>query len=71
METNTPLPISEQKILNMVKDGYVYKEIGPKLGLSYATVKMHMRLCCARLGARNMTHAVVIALRRGYIKLGI
>lgn len=68
---NNPLSIREQQILNLMKDGYYYKEIADKLGISIHTIKTHVRLAIARLGAKNSTHAIIIALRRRYIDLGV
>lgn len=65
------LTVREEQILNLMKEGYMRKEIGVKLGLSSHTIRMEVRILLAKLDARNGTHAVIIALRRGLIKLGI
>lgn len=38
------------------------------LGIAYGSLKVHLALAYAKLGARNSAHAVAIALRRGLIE---
>jgi DNA-binding CsgD family transcriptional regulator len=45
------------------------KEIGQKLDISEETVKMHLKNAAAKLNARDRTHAVGIAIRRGIFTL--
>jgi DNA-binding CsgD family transcriptional regulator len=47
--------------------GMTTKEIAEAMGLSVVTVGSHRNAALARLGARNCTHAVVLAIRQGLI----
>jgi DNA-binding NarL/FixJ family response regulator len=55
----------EQNVLTFVCAGMQNKEIGRELNLNEATVKMHVKSVCAKLGAKNRTHAAMIARRDG------
>lgn len=61
------LTFREWQVLDLAREGLSHKEIAERLGISPVTVKVHLRFAIARLGARNTTNAVVIAIRRGYI----
>ena len=52
-----------REILQLLADGESTTVAARELGLSEETVKTHMKNTMARLGARNRTHAVAIALR--------
>jgi DNA-binding NarL/FixJ family response regulator len=56
----------EMKVLKCITDGQTNKEIAQTLNLSEVTVKMYMRAICTKLGAKNRTHAAMIALQRGF-----
>jgi DNA-binding NarL/FixJ family response regulator len=43
------------------------KLIADRLHLSEATVKGHMKSILSKLGASDRTHAVMIAMKRGFI----
>lgn len=60
----------QKEILEFLREGYIAKEIAGKLGISTQTVKNHLVVAREKLGAKNTTHAVVIAIRKGYITLG-
>jgi len=53
----------QREILQMLADGGSTVHAARQLGLSEETVKTHTKNILARLGARNRTHAVAIALR--------
>jgi two-component system, NarL family, response regulator len=53
----------QREILQMLADGGSTIQAARELGLSEETVKTHTKNILARLGARNRTHAVAIALR--------
>jgi DNA-binding NarL/FixJ family response regulator len=55
----------ERRVLVLVADGKVNKQIGASLGLSPLTVKNHLARIRARLGAGDKAQAVAIALRAG------
>jgi DNA-binding NarL/FixJ family response regulator len=53
----------QREILQLLADGGSTVVAARELGLSEETVKTHTKNILARLGARNRTHAVAIALR--------
>jgi DNA-binding NarL/FixJ family response regulator len=53
-----PLSRRQAEILIELEDGATNKEIARKLGISVATVKMHVRALFNLAGARNRTEAV-------------
>jgi DNA-binding NarL/FixJ family response regulator len=54
----------QRQILQLLADGESTTVAARELGLSEETVKTHIKTALARLGARNRTHAVAIALRQ-------
>ncbi|HEX4166504.1 MAG TPA: response regulator transcription factor [Bryobacteraceae bacterium] len=59
----------EVEVLSLVARGFGNKEVGDVLGTASGTVKMHVQSILGKLGAKDRTHAVTIALRRGIIHL--
>lgn len=57
----------QREILQLLADGESTTVAARKLDLSEETVKTHTKHALARLGARNRTHAVAIALRESLI----
>ncbi len=57
----------EEQILALLCDGQQNKEIAHTFGIQEVTVKMHMRSVIRKLGARNRTHAAMIARDRGLV----
>lgn len=57
----------QREILQLLADGGSTSAAARELGLSEETVKTHTKNMLARLGARNRTHAVAIALRESLI----
>jgi DNA-binding NarL/FixJ family response regulator len=51
----------------MVASGTPNKVIACELALAEPTVKSHLKNIFQKLGANDRTHAVTIAMRRGYI----
>lgn len=66
-----PLTVRNEEILSLAREGYAYKQIALMVHppCTEKTVKWHVREIILKLGARNRTHAVVIAIRRGYLNL--
>ncbi|MBS1821582.1 MAG: response regulator transcription factor [Acidobacteria bacterium] len=58
----------EVEVLKAVATGSSNKQVGTMLGISEDTVKGHMKNVLAKLKANDRTHAVLIALKRGYLK---
>src|SRR5437868_3939509 len=48
----------EAQVLELLSRGFLYKEIGETLGLSYATVHTHIRHIYEKLHVRSRTEAV-------------
>ncbi len=57
----------EVEVLKMVASGTPNKVIAYELALAEPTVKSHLKNIFQKLGANDRTHAVTIAIRRGYI----
>jgi DNA-binding NarL/FixJ family response regulator len=57
----------EIEVLRKVATGTSNKIIASHLSLSEATVKCHMKSILSKLGANDRTHAVTIALKRGFL----
>ena len=58
----------QREILQLLANGESTTAASRELGLSEETVKTHTRNALGRLGARNRTHAVAIALRESLIE---
>lgn len=54
-------------VLRLAADGMTNKEIARDMDASEVTVKMHMRMICKKLGARNRAHAAMISRERSLI----
>jgi two-component system, NarL family, response regulator len=63
------LTAREQEVLQLVADGLRNKEIARVIGRSNETVKDHLQSILQKLGARDRTQAVTLALQRGIIRL--
>jgi DNA-binding NarL/FixJ family response regulator len=59
----------EMEVLREVAAGNANKIIAVHLNISEDTVKTHMKIILAKLGANDRTHAVTIALKRGIIEI--
>lgn len=57
----------ELEVLRLVAQGNSNRETGVLLTIKEETVKAHMSTILAKLGAKDRTHAVTIALRRGIL----
>lgn len=51
----------EARVLRLISEGNTNKQIAWEMDCSEATVKMHVRGACEKLGANNRAHAVVRA----------
>ncbi len=69
-EHSSHLTARELEILKLVAQGKANKEIGEQLSLSENTVKNHVKSILAKLNAKDRTHAVTEALKRGLFQLG-
>jgi len=59
----------EIEILEYVARGYSNKQIGHVLGISEQTVKNHIASIMYKLKASDRTHAVVLAIRNGWLAI--
>jgi two-component system, NarL family, response regulator len=59
----------ELDVLRFIAAGNANKEIAARLSLSEETVKRHVTSILSKLAAKDRTHAVTIALKRGIIEL--
>lgn len=62
------LTAREIEVLQHVASGNANKMIADRLNISEDTVKAHMKSILSKLGANDRTHAVTIAMRRGFLE---
>jgi DNA-binding NarL/FixJ family response regulator len=62
------LTAREIDILTRVAKGNSNKIVASQLDISEATVKYHLKSILSKLGANDRTHAVTIAMKRGFIE---
>jgi two-component system response regulator DegU len=62
-----PLTQREMQILNYIADGNTNKKIARILEISEQTIKNHVSAILRKLNANDRAHAVVLAIRRGWI----
>jgi len=58
------LSARERECLSLVASGYPSKAIGHMLGISKKTVDLHLSNAKAKLGAKNLPHAIALAMAR-------
>ena len=63
------LTTRELEVLHLIRDGYKNKQIAERLSISDNTVDFHVKNIIDKLGAKDRTHAVTIATRRGLLPL--
>lgn len=63
------LTTREQAVLERIVAGRANKEIASDLNISEATVKSHINSLLGKLGVADRTHAAVMALQRGLVRL--
>lgn len=59
----------ECEVLRWMMEGFSNPEIAKQLYVSSETVKSHLSHCLSKLGVRDRTQAVVLALRSGQLAL--
>lgn len=67
--THTKLTARELSVLEMIAKGKSNKEVGDTLGIVEGTVKIHVTSILCKLGVTDRTQAVIIAIKRGLLKL--
>ena len=65
-----PLTHREMQILNYIADGNTNKKIALVLKISEQTIKNHVSAILRKLNANDRAHAVVLAIRSGWISIG-
>ena len=65
-----PLTQRERQILTYIAEGNTNKQIANILNISEQTIKNHVSAILRKLNANDRAHAVVLAIRRGLIRLG-
>jgi DNA-binding NarL/FixJ family response regulator len=65
-ETLTP---SEQRIVELIVEGFNNKAIAEKLFISENTVKSHIKNIFGKLGANDRAQVVSLAVKRGFVTL--
>ncbi len=66
----TPLSHREMEILRYVAEGNPNKRIASALNISEQTIKNHITSTMRKLNANDRTHAVVLAIRNGWLNIG-
>jgi len=67
--TGEALTEREAEVLSHVSSGNRNRDIAQRLYISQETVKVHLKNIMGKLGAKDRTQAVAIAVRRGIIQL--
>jgi DNA-binding CsgD family transcriptional regulator len=65
-----PLSRREREVVALVAGGATGREVGEALSVTSATVETHIRNAMRRLGARNRSHLVTLAILRHEIEVG-
>src|ERR1700678_2526414 len=63
------LTTRELEVLRLIRDGYRNKQIADQLAIAETTVNFHIKNLVDKLRAKDRTHAVTIALRRGLLQM--
>jgi DNA-binding NarL/FixJ family response regulator len=63
------LSTRELEVLRLIANGHRNKSVANELSISEDTVKMHVKNTMAKLNANDRTHAVTIAIQRGFISV--
>lgn len=63
-----PLTAREREVLEELGRGHSNRAIAESLGIAEGTVKLHMKSILSKLDASSRADAIVIAIKRGYLK---
>ena len=64
-----PLTEREREVLSLVAEGYSNKQVAAELRICEGTVKNHLTCIMTKLRASDRTHAVVTAVRLGWLAI--
>jgi DNA-binding NarL/FixJ family response regulator len=67
--SDEPLTPREIDVLSHATEGNRNRDIAKRLFISEETVKVHIKHILSKLGATDRTHAIALAVRRGFIRL--
>lgn len=67
---NRALTAREVEVVEQLRRGFTYEQVGIALGVSSNTVRSHIRAIYEKLGASSRTEAVLCALQLGLIRAG-
>jgi len=65
----TPLSPRETEIMKYIAEGNSNKRIAYALGIGEQTIKNHITSIMRKLNANDRTHAVVLAMRKGWLNI--
>ncbi len=63
------LTTREMEVLRLIRDGFRNKQIADELAIAETTVNYHIKHLLDKLQAKDRTHAVTIAIRRGLLQV--
>ena len=64
-----PMTGREREVLSLVAEGFSNKLVAAELGIGERTVKNHLTSIMTKLRAADRTHAVVTAVRLGWLAI--
>ena len=64
-----PMSGREREVLSLVAEGFSNKLVAAELGIGERTVKNHLTSIMTKLRAADRTHAVVTAVRLGWLAI--
>lgn len=59
----------QEEVLQLISEGLSNQEIAARLNIVEGTVKAHVKSILAKLGARDRTQAISLAMHRGLVRL--
>nr|WP_044177058.1 response regulator transcription factor [Granulicella mallensis] len=63
------LTVRELEVLALIRDGHANKQVADILGIAETTVNFHISNLVKKLKANDRTHAMAIAVRRGFLEI--
>lgn len=69
--TGTPLTPRERQVLALLAQGLEASDVADRMTVTLDTVKCHSLRARRRLGARNTTHAVALAIATRQLPAGV
>lgn len=63
----SPLTTVEEQIVSLLAEGWTTRQLARALGAGPAAIDSRVRDMTRRVGARNRTHLVAKAIRRGWV----